>query len=124
MTYGATLANWLLYWDNNAWNEFRLQVTTENMATEISPYLSYTDGYAMKASVSWLATDQLDTQVYGQCISGMTTVGDQAMSCWGCVQAGTTGVDAVHTYTSYYGTQVPASGDSVTTVLATDVGTD
>jgi len=57
MTYGNTLANFLLYWDNVAWNEFRIQVSTEAQATEISPYLAYTDGYAMKASVSWLGSD-------------------------------------------------------------------
>ena len=109
ITYGASgTAHVLIYLDQTAWDDFRLQVTSDTLWTEFEPYRTITDGYAIKANINVLDTDLSTSEYTGMCI----TVDSFAASCWTATKTGT----SAYTFSSHYedlsSATAPAAGDS------------
>lgn len=109
MSYGGTTspATMLIYYDVSAWDNWRLQVNSNELATAIKPYLAYTDGYAIKATVKFNTSALADGDEYGQCIQGKsfsaTGMSMEAASCYIYSRSGADLASATYSYKSYYG---------------------
>lgn len=118
MSYNSGAATMLLYTDFDAWDNWRLQVNSDTMATDMEPYLSLTDGYAIMATYTWSSADVADTEVTGQCIVAKTTTNSSVFSysCYSVVVAGDTtdlSTYAVSLDKSVAGTDAAVPSDSI-----------
>ena len=115
ITYGSSgNAHFLIYLDQTAWDDFRLQVNSSTLWTEFEPYRDITDGYAIKANISVADADLSTNDYTGMCV----TVDSFAASCWTAQKTGT----SAYTFSSHYvdlsSATAPAAGDSAITYAA------
>ena len=116
MTYLSGTAYFLIYSDQTAWENWHVAIKEYQALQDFDNiYKDLTDGYAMKAQMTFPAANMADTNSAGQCIS----IAYWAISCYEMTQQGDAG-SATYVSNSYYGNLAlldatqPQEGNAIT----------